>query len=122
MNRKLFVTVLYIIYSLPYAYFGMYQDFTNRYIWGYAVMGLVAIVIPIVAKNMNVIINNMSIVGCNFISFIISVIFLKYMMGERWSVYFKPLTPMQFLILMTFINIVLGIVTLYIVNKSKLKV
>ena len=122
MKKRIFLTIIYIIYSLPYAYFAMHQDFSNNSMLGYGFMFLVAIIAPIIAKNINVIINFIPIMICNLISFAISTTLLKYMTGDRWDVYFKPLTHNQFLILISIINIVISVITIYIVNKPKSKI
>lgn len=97
----------------------MYQDYNNNSMLGYGVMFLVLIIAPIIAKSINIIIKVIPIIICNLISFIISNIFLKDMMGERWNVYFKPLTPSQFLLLICIINSIISVIAIYIVITPK---
>lgn len=119
MKKEILLTIIYIIYSLPYGYFAMYQDYKNNSMLGYGVIFLVMIIAPIIAKSINIIIKVIPIIICNLISFIISNIFLKDMMGERWNVYFKPLTPSQFLLLICIINSIISVIAIYIVITPK---
>lgn len=121
MKKRIFLTIIYIIYSLPYAYFAMHQDFSNNSMLGYGIMFLAPIIAPIIAKSINVIVKVIPIMICNLISFAISATLLKYMTGDRWDVYFKPLTHNQFLILISITNISISLFIIYVVDKRKSK-
>jgi hypothetical protein len=103
--RKLVIGLLIVsLYCFPYVYFSMHQDFTNGTMLGYLLMIVVTSLLAFIGKVFS---NSGSLVIGNILSVLISMYFITEMTGnDRWSGYFKPLTPYQLLIMVSFLNLI----------------
>ena len=97
----------------------MHQDFANRSMLGYLIM-IVVTSLSLFGKLFN---NSISLIIGNILSIIISFYFINEMTGnERWGGYFKPLTPYQLLILVSFLNLIPQFFAMKLANRHKNKV
>lgn len=120
--RKIVSGILIVcLYCFPFVYFSMHQDFANRSMLGYLIMIVVTSLLAFFGK----LVSNSSIfliIG-NILSVIISFYFISEMTGnERWGGYFKPLTPYQLLILVSFLNLIPQFFAIKLANRNKNKV
>ncbi|WP_269915691.1 hypothetical protein [Psychrobacillus psychrodurans] len=95
----------------------MYQDFSNRSMLGYLFMIVATSLFAFFGKLFS---NSISLIIGNILSVIISFYFISEMTGnERWGGYFKPLTPYQLLILISFLNSIPQFFALKLANRHK---
>ncbi|MFD3449313.1 hypothetical protein ACFDTO_32575 [Microbacteriaceae bacterium 4G12] len=118
--RKIGVNILIVcLYCFPFVYFSMYQDFTNRSMIGYIIMIIATSLIAFVGKFFNSIIP--VIIG-NITSAIISYYFINQVTGsEEWGGYFKPLTPSELLVLVSFLNLIPQFFAMKLANRWTIK-
>lgn len=116
--RKIVIGILIVcLYCFPFVYFSMQQDFANRSMLGYLFMVIVTSLIAFFGKLFS---NSISLIIGNILSVIISFYFISEMTGnERWDGYFKPLTPYQLLILVSFLNLIPQLFALKLANRYK---
>lgn len=121
--RKIVIGILIVfLYCFPYVYFSMYQDFANHSMLGYLVMIVATSLLAFVGTLFS---NPIFLVIGNILSLIISYYFLGEMSGnERWGGYFKPLSPNQLLILVSFLNLIPQLIAMKLSNsyRNKIKV
>ncbi|MDM5213815.1 hypothetical protein QUF94_20665 [Peribacillus sp. NJ4] len=119
--RKIVIGILIVcLYCFPFVYFSMHQDFANRSMLGYLIMIVVTSLLAFFGKLFN---NSISLIIGNILSVIISFYFISDMTGnERWGGYFKPLTPYQLLILVSFLNLIPQFFAMKLANRHKNKV
>lgn len=119
---KRFITNLLIVclYSFPYVYFAMYQDFANASMIGYAIMILGTSFLAFASKYVGhfslFIIGNLASAAISF--------YLLYKMSVTYGVgwdkgYFKPLTPYQLFLLGSFLNVIPQLLFIKLANKIK---
>lgn len=110
-------TLIVCLYCFPFVYFSMYQDFSNRSMLGYLFMIVATSLFAFFGKLFS---NSISLIIGNILSVIISFYFISEMTGnERWGGYFKPLTPYQLLILISFLNLIPQFFALKLANRHK---
>ncbi|MED3912878.1 hypothetical protein P4597_27745 [Peribacillus simplex] len=119
--RKIVIGILIVcLYCFPFVYFSMHQDLANRSMLGYLIMIVVTSLLAFFGKLFN---NSISLIIGNILSVIISFYFISEMTGnERWGGYFKPLTPYQLLILVSFLNLIPQFFAMKLANRNKNKV
>ena len=119
--RKIVIGILIAcLYCFPFVYFSMHQDFVNGSMFGYLIMIVVTSLLAFLGKRFS---NSIYLIIGNILSIIISFYFISEMTGnERWGGYFKPLTPYQLLILVSFLNLIPQFLTIMIADKRKYKV
>ncbi|SHE14115.1 Uncharacterised protein [Chlamydia abortus] len=121
--RKIVIGILIVfLYCFPYVYFSMYQDFANHSMLGYLVMIVATSLLAFIGTLFS---NPIFLVIGNILSLIISYYFLGEMSGnERWGGYFKPLSPNQLLILVSFLNLIPQLIAMKLSNsyRNKIKV
>lgn len=121
--RKIVIGILIVfLYCFPFVYFSMYQDFANHSMLGYLVMIVATSLLAFVGTLFS---NPIFLVIGNILSLIISYYFLGEMSGnERWGGYFKPLSPNQLLILVSFLNLIPQLIAMKLSNsyRNKIKV
>ncbi len=119
--RKIVIGILIVcLYCFPFVYFSMHQDFANRSMLGYLIMIIVTSLLAFFGKLFN---NSISLIIGNILSVIISFYFISEMTGnERWGGYFKPLTPYQLLILVSFLNLIPQFFAMKLAKRNKNKV
>jgi len=119
--RKIVIGILIVcLYSFPFVYFSMQQDFANGSMLGYLCMIVVTSLLAFVGKLFS---KSIFLIIGNILSLIISFYFIREMTGnERWDGYFKPLTPYQLLILVSFLNLIPQFFALRLANRHKNKV
>lgn len=104
MKKTVIGILLVCLYCFPFVYFSMHQDFENSLMLGYLMM---IIVTSLLAFLSNIFSNSIFAIIGNMLSLIISFYFISEMSGnERWDVYFKPLTPYKFLIIVSILNLI----------------
>lgn len=116
--KKIGINILIICgYCFPFVYFSMYKDFNNSSMIGYLMMIIITSVLAILGKSSN---NKFALIIGNIASAIISGYCISRMSGdERWAVYFKPFTPLQLLVLVSFINLILQLIVFKLTKKVK---
>lgn len=121
--RKIVIGILIVfLYCFPFVYFSMYQDFANHSMLGYLVMIIATSLLAFVGTLFS---NPIFLVIGNILSLIISYYFLGEISGnERWGGYFKPLSPNQLLILVSFLNLIPQLIAMKLSNsyRNKIKV
>lgn len=119
--RKLIVTILIVcLYCFPFVYFSMYQDFTNGSMLGYVIMVIGTSILAFFSKFFS---NTIPLIIGNILSIIISYYFL-YKMEVEFDVswhrgYFKPFTPYQLLLLVSFLNVIPQFLVMILVKIYK---
>ncbi|MFD0870951.1 hypothetical protein [Paenibacillus residui] len=118
--RKIVIGILIVfLYCFPFVYFSMYQDFANHSMLGYLVMIVATSLLAFVGTLFS---NPIFLVIGNILSLIISYYFLGEMSGnERWGGYFKPLSPNQLLILVSFLNLIPQLIAMKLSNSYRNK-
>jgi len=116
--RKIVIGILIVcLYCFPFVYFSMYQDFSKRSMLGYLLMIVVTSLLAFFGKLFS---NSISLIIGNVLSVIISFYFISEITGnERWGGYFKPLTPYQLLILVSFLNLIPQFFAFKLANRHK---
>lgn len=119
--RKIVIGILIVcLYCFPFVYFSMHQDFANRSMIGYLIMIVVTSLLAFFGKLCQ---NSISLIIGNIVSVIISFYFISEMtVNVRWGGYFKPLTPNQLLILVSFLNLIPQFFAMKLANRHKNKV
>lgn len=119
--RKLIVTILIVcLYCFPFVYFSMYKDFTNGSMIGYVIMVIGTSILAYYSKLFS---NTIPLIIGNVLSIIISFYFLYKMeieLGVSWHRgYFKPFTPYQLLLLVSFLNCIPQFLAIKLANRYK---
>ncbi len=119
--RKLIVMILIVcLYCFPFVYFSMYQDFANGSMIGYVIMLIGTSILAFFSKLFS---NTIPFIIGNILSVIISFYFLYKMeieLGVSWHLgYFKPFTPYQLLLLVSFLNVIPQFLIMILVKKYK---
>ena len=119
--RKIVIGILLVcLYCFPFVYFSMHQDFANGSMLGYLIMIVVTSLLAFLGKLFS---NSIFLIIGNIISVIISFYFISDMTGnERWGAYFKPLTPYQLLILVSFLNLIPQFFAIKLAKRHKNKI
>ena len=119
--RKIVIGILIVcLYCFPFVYFSMHQDFANGSMLGYLIMIVVTSLLAFLGKLFS---NSIYLIIGNILSVIISFYFISEMIGnERWGGYFKPLTPYQLLILVSFLNLIPQFFTIKLAKRHTYKV
>ncbi|WP_409968831.1 hypothetical protein RFF05_02360 [Bengtsoniella intestinalis] len=115
MKRPVLRTLLLIAYWVPFAFLAMYGDRELNTLWLYGFMVVdMAILCWACMKNHCPEI----IIGGNLITVVSSYLCLQQMLateqGEYWVAYFKPLTPIQLVLLLTGVMVVLQLLWMHI--------
>ncbi|WP_051506903.1 hypothetical protein [Saccharibacillus sacchari] len=104
MGRYPWSVLIVIVYALPFAYFGMQQDYSHQSPIGYiamvAAMGLLAFASIKLGSVYALLIGNVA-------SFAVSFYFVGKMQGDTLAVFFKPLSPEQTLIFLSVLMLIL---------------
>lgn len=120
MRRLIISFFIVCLYSFPYVYFAMYQDFANASMIGYVVMLLGTSLLAFVSKYVG---NFIPFIIGNLASAVISFYFLYKMnviYGVGWDEgYFKPLTPYQLFLLVSFLNLIPQLLFMKLAKKIK---
>ncbi|MBB6447857.1 hypothetical protein HNR53_004568 [Bacillus benzoevorans] len=120
MGRMGISILIVCLYCFPFVYLSMYQDFANRSMFGYLIMIVATSLLAFFGKFFG---NLIPFIIGNIVSGIVSFYFISEMAGnERWGVYFKPLTPNQLLIFVSFLNLIPQFLVMMLANKYKNKV
>jgi len=117
--QKLIISILIIcLYCFPFVYFSMHQDFANGSMVGYLIMIVGSSILAFLSKLFS---NTIPFIIGNIASAIISFYFLYKMeisLGIGWDGgYFKPLTPYQLLLLVSFLNLIPQFFVIMLANK-----
>lgn len=117
MNKKRVRRLMLLFYCIPFVFLAMYGDALSGSMMFYGVMlaGFSLLCgIAFMTNNTNVLITG------NLFSFFSSAIFtLIYLPGSEWNWYFKPLTPMFLLILITTISVLIHYTIIKLFNTFK---
>lgn len=116
MNKKLIRFLLVLAYSIPYGYLAMNGDATSgtMIFYGLMVIGF-GLLYKVVVRARE---PSLLIIG-NILSFITSYIFTnRDLPPEEWGWYFKPLTPISLLILITVVSFIIQILLVFNSNKN----
>lgn len=118
--KKIGISILIIcLYSFPFTYFSMYQDFINRSLVGYVIMIVATLLLAFLSKFY---VNLVPMIVGNILSGFISLYFISRMMGSiGWDGYFKPASPNQLLIVVSFLNLIPQFIALKIAKRYKNK-
>lgn len=96
--------IVSLMYAYPFVFFAMYMDFLKGSLWGYFIMIASTSILAVISK---LIMQKKLIIFGNLISFFSSIYFVYSMQAlEGWDVFFKPLTAMQLLLIVSLLNIV----------------
>ncbi|RFU60488.1 hypothetical protein D0466_21650 [Peribacillus glennii] len=118
MEKKVISILIICLYSFPFAYYSMYQDYANHTMIGYLLM---IVATSLLASFSKFFCNSIPLIIGNVISGIASCYFLNNLAGnEQWSGYFKPLTASQLLVLVSLINIIPQVIAFKIAKKKYL--
>ncbi|MDM5358353.1 hypothetical protein ABIE66_002099 [Peribacillus sp. B2I2] len=119
--KKIGISILIVcLYCFPFVYFSMYQDFANSSMFGYLIMIVATSLLAFFGRIFG---NSIPFIIGNIVSGIVSFYFISEMAGnERWGGYFKPLTPNQLLIFVSFLNLIPQLLVMKLANKYKNKV
>lgn len=104
--KKIVIGILIVVlYCFPFAYFAMYQDFTNRSMIGYSVMIAAPFLFAFLVKYFC---NSIPFIIGNILSLIISIYFNDKMVDtiEWYGGYFKPFYPSHLLVVMSLLNLI----------------
>lgn len=103
MNKRILTLLVSIGFCMPYVFLAMWCDLEFGSMLFYGIM----IVVLIFLTRISFKLNNFSIqlVG-NILSFISSYFFISLQEGERWGWYFKPLSAMGLLKVVTLIIVI----------------
>lgn len=117
--QKLIISILIIcLYCFPFVYFSMYQDFANGSMVGYLIMIVGCSILAFLSKLFS---NTILFIIGNLASAIISFYFLYKMevsFGIGWDGgFFKPLTPYQLLLLVSFLNLIPQLLVIRLASK-----
>ncbi|MNW29114.1 hypothetical protein D3C74_59590 [compost metagenome] len=108
------------LYCFPFVYFSMYQDFSNHTMLGYLIAVVVTSILALLGKLNSTSKSIIFIIIGNILSLIISFHLISEMSGnERWGSYFKPLSPYQFLIFVSLLNLVPQLLVMKLAGKYK---
>ena len=113
-------------YSFPFAYFAMYQDFSNSSMFAYLVLiiGMSALAFFNHFYQNNSKHKAYFVIG-NLLSFIVSFCLLFRLdttLGTGWDYgYFKPLTPYQLLLLITILSLAPQMLSMKMADRLKNK-
>lgn len=118
--KKIGISILIIcLYSFPFTYFSMYQDFINRSMVGYVIMIAATLLLAFLSKFY---VNSVPMIVGNILSGFISFYFISRMMGSiGWDGYFKPASPNQLLFVVSFLNLIPQFMALRIAKGFKNK-
>ena len=120
MRGFLIGIVIVILFCFPFVYFSMYQDFASWSMNGYLIMIIVTSLLAFFGRRFS---NSIYVIVGNILSVIISFYFNSEMIGnERWNGYFKPLTPNQLLIFVSFLNLIPQFFAMNLAKRYKDKV
>lgn len=111
MNRKLIKTLMLLAYSIPYGYLAMYGDamYGTMLLYVFLILGFGILCLTAIRTD-NII---TPIIG-NILSFISSYLFtLKNLPSKEWAWYFKPLTPISILFIITAVCFVIQILVMF---------
>lgn len=119
--RKLIISILIVcLYCFPFVYFSMHQDFANGTMIGYLIMIVGTSILAFISKYFS---NSIPFVIGNIVSAFVSFYFLYKMeisLGVGWEGgYFKPLTPYQLLLLVSFLNLVPQFLVMKLTSRIK---
>jgi len=119
--RKVIISILIVfLYCFPFVYFAIHQDFSSGSMLGYLIMIAGTTILAFFSKYFSNIIP--FIVG-NIASVIISFYFLyklEVVLGGGWDGgYFKPLTPIQLLLLVSILNLIPQFLVMSLANRIK---
>lgn len=122
MRRLILGILIVCLYCFPFVYFSMHQDFANGSMVGYLVMIVGTSILAFSGKYFS---NTVPIIIGNIASAIFSFYFLhkmKVTLGVDWDGgYFKPLTPYQLLLLVSFLNLIPQFLVMKLAAKMKKK-
>ncbi|NHM34072.1 hypothetical protein [Neobacillus terrae] len=109
-----------ILYCFPFVYFSMYQDFVNRSMFGYLIMIVATSLLAFFVKYFC---NSIPLIIGNILSTIISFYFIDRMedsKGIGWDGgYFKPFSPSQLLVVVSFLNFIPQYIAMTLANKVR---
>jgi|SRR5690625_327467 len=119
--KKLIISLLIIgLYCFPFVYYAMYQDFSSASMHGYLIMIIATAILAFSGKFFS---NTIPFIMGNIASAIISFYFLynkEVTLGIGWDGgYFKPLTPYQLLLLVSFLNLIPQLIIMKLANEMK---
>ena len=102
--RKLVGSLIGILYCFPFVYYSMYQDYVDGSMLGYLMMIIATSLLAFLSRLFS---NSIYFITGNIVSLVVSFYFIGEM-GKRedWGYYFKPLSPYQLLILVSFLNLI----------------
>lgn len=105
MMKKVAVYSLIIcLFSFPYAYFSISQDFNDSSMTGYLLMIIATTIIAFFGSLTN---NTIAVFIGNIGSVIISFYFNSKMINiDSWDGYFKPIGSIRFLVVVSVVNLI----------------
>jgi len=118
--KKIALNVLIIsLYSFPFVYFSMNQDFETGSIIGYVMMIIFTSTVAFFGKLTK---NTLAIFIGNISSAIISFYFITQIASNHsWDEFFKPLTPFQLFILISFLNMIPQLISMKLAAILRIK-
>ncbi|WP_047984360.1 hypothetical protein [Ornithinibacillus californiensis] len=120
MKKPWIGIVIIIFYSIPFAYFSLYQDFTNRSLVGYLIMVLITAILAFFGQYFSSFIP--LIIG-NILSTLVSI-YVYLELGNTEGLdegYFKPFYPLQLIIVLSVLNLVPQFFAAFFAHVKKTK-
>lgn len=122
MKKIIFRIPIVCLYCFPFVYFSMYIDFAHGSMFGYLIMVLGTLILAFFGKLLS---NTRLVIIGNIASVIVSFYFLHQMemtLGVGWDGgYYKPLTPYQLLLFVSFLNLIPQFLMMKLANRVKKK-
>lgn len=117
MKKILSNLLLLVIYSFPFVFFAIYQDYIYDSMIGYAItLGAYCFLAFICKYTRRIPILILS----NLLSFLTSFLLTLKLTTSEWNYYFKPFTPLVFLIFLSVILILVQLPIAIFVKQKKL--
>lgn len=117
MSKKFSSLIIVILYGFPFVYFAMYQDYTKFTMVGYVLMIAASSFLAFLSKRYSY--TSIAVVG-NILSFLVSFYFVHQLADDSlWYSYFKPFSPTQVLIMVSYLNTVPQTITLLVKKKVR---
>ncbi len=107
MKYRAIRSIMLLMSMIPYVYLAMLDDIRNRSIQGY----ILIIFAYVVIVNMTIRTNSLhlALLG-NAVSFAMSYALVYGTKTERWTYYFKPLSPEMLLIVITSVLVIIQLI------------
>lgn len=90
--------MLLLAYAIPYPFLAMWEDAAFGTLWCY--VGMVLVLVLLGRFSIRAGLGRVMFAG-NGLSFLLSLFCVQLFQTEKWSWYFKPLSPVQLLVLLS---------------------